>query len=92
MLSKLKSTKAEWMWNATYQNTFEEANTFIKEDACMKFYDETKPFYIETNASEIGLGAVLLQTRDNMSSHRDEAPDNSILRPTAIGSKSLTGS
>ena len=37
------------------------------------------------------LGAALLQTRDNMHFHRDEVPDNSILRPIAFASKSLTG-
>ena len=36
------------------------------------------------------MGAALLQTRDNMSCHRDEVPDNSILRPIAFSSKSLT--
>ena len=60
---------------------FQEAKAIIKEDACMKFYDETKPLYIETDVSGIGLGEALLQTRDNMTFHRDDVPDNSILRP-----------
>ena len=38
----------------------------------------------------VGFGAALLQTRDNMSCHIDEVPDNSILRPIAFASKSLT--
>ena len=37
-----------------------------------------------------GLGAALLQTRNNTSCPRDEAPDNSILRPIEFTSKSLT--
>ena len=57
----------------------------------MKFYDETKLLYIETDVSGVGLGVVLLQTRSNTSCPRDEAPDNSILRPIAFSSKSLTG-
>ena len=61
------------------------------EDACMKFYDETKPLCIETDASGVGLGAALLQTRSNTSFHRDKAPNNSILRPIALSSKGLTG-
>ena len=32
----------------------------------MKFYDDTKPLYLETDASGIGLEAALLQLRDNM--------------------------
>ena len=32
---------------------FEEAKAIIKEDACLKIYDETKPIYIETDASGV---------------------------------------
>ena len=73
------------------QIMFEEANAIIKEVPCMKFYDETKQLYIETDISGVGLGAVLLQTRGNMSCHRDEALDNSMPRPIMFTSKSLTG-
>ena len=31
----------------------------------MKFYDDTKPLYIKTDAYGVGLGATLLQTRSN---------------------------
>ena len=53
----------------------------IKEDVCIKFYDITKPLYIERDVSGVGFGLALAQTRDNMTCHRDEVPDNSILRP-----------
>ena len=62
----------------------------IKDDVCMKFYNETKPLYLETDTSGIGLGAALLQTRDQMKCPRDIAPDNSILRPITFVSKCLT--
>ena len=55
----------------------------------MKFYDETKTLYIETDASRVGLGAALLETRCGTSFPRDKVPDNSILRPIAFASKSL---
>ena len=61
-LRKWTSAKAEWTWNTTYQKMFEEAKAIIKEDACMKFYIETKPLCIETDASGVGLGVALLQT------------------------------
>ena len=70
---------------------YDKAKAIIKEDACMKFYDETKPLHIETDASGVGLGAALLQTRRNTNCHRDEALDNSILRPIAFSRKNLTG-
>ena len=33
----------------------------ITKDACMQVYDDSKPLYLETNASGIGLGAGLLR-------------------------------
>ena len=90
LLRKLTSAKTERSWNATYQ-MFDNAKAIMKEDACMKFYDETKPQYIETDASEVGLGAVLPQKRSNTIYHRDEVPDNNILRPMAFSRRSLIG-
>ena len=64
--------------------------SIIKEDTCKKLYGVTKPLYLETDASVVGLRASLLQARDGMSLHRDEAPDNSIFRPIALANKSLS--
>ena len=57
----------------------------------MKFYDDTKLLYLETDASGISLGAALLWLRDNTNCPKDTAPDNTILHLTAFASKSLTG-
>ena len=78
------------MWNVSYQATYDKTKSLIKADVCMKFYYETKPLYLETDASRIGLGAALLQTRDGTTCLKDIAPDNTILRPIAFASKSLT--
>ena len=56
----------------------------------MKFYDESKPLYLEMDASGIGLGAALLQTRDGTTCPEDIFPDNTTLRPVTFASKSLT--
>ena len=55
----------------------------------MKFYDETKPLYIETDTSAVGLGAALLQTRSNTNCHRDKALHNSTIGSIAFASQSL---
>ena len=35
----------------------------IKKDACMIFYDASKPSYLETDSSSVSLGAGLLHLR-----------------------------
>ena len=57
----------------------------------MKFYDDTKLLYLETDASRIGLGAALLQLHDNTACQKGMTPYNTILCPIAFASKSLTG-
>ena len=84
------SSKTLWTWNASYQTLFNKVKSLTKDDVCMKFYDETKPLYLETDASGIGLGATLLHMRDGVICPRNIAPDNTILRPIAFASKSLT--
>ena len=56
----------------------------------MKFLDETHLLYLKTDVSGVRLGAALLQIRSGASCPRDKAPDNSILRPTAFSSRSLS--
>ena len=56
----------------------------------MKFYDDTKLLYLETDVSRVGLGAVLLQLHKGLMCQKDVAPDNTILHPIAFASKSLT--
>ena len=85
------SSKATWTWNASYQQLFDKAKSITKVEMCMKFYEDTKPLYLETDASGINLGAALLQLRNNINCPKDTAPDNTNLCPIAFVSKSLTG-
>ena len=64
--------------------------SLIKTNACMKFYDETKALFLETDVSGIGLNATLLQTRNGITCPKYSAPDNTILQPIVFASKSLT--
>ena len=57
----------------------------------MKFYDDTKLLYLETDASGVGLGVALLQVCKGTTCQKDVAPDNIILHPIVFASKSLTG-
>ena len=62
----------------------------IKEDANMKFYNETRLLYMETGESRVGLEAGLLQTRDGTTCARHETPDKCIPIPITSASKSLS--
>ena len=57
----------------------------------MKFYDDTKLLYLKTDTYGIGLGAALLQLRDNTTCKTLMATDNTILCAITFASKSLTG-
>ena len=64
-LRKLTSSKMARTWNASYQQLFNKAKLLIKADVCMKFYDDTRLLYMETDTSGISLGAAPLQLHDN---------------------------
>ena len=44
-----------------YQDLFDIARKIIKTDTCMKFYDASRPLYLETDAPDVGLGVGLLR-------------------------------
>ena len=71
-----------------YQDVYNKAKKIITKDACMKFYNALKPFYLETDASGIGLGTCLLQVREGLNCGCDKVPDIATLCLIAFTSKS----
>ena len=88
-LRQLTLAKAECIWNANYQRLFNKVKLIIKEDACLKFYDEMKSMYLQTDAFGVGLRTTLLQKGVGTSCPRGQAPDNNILRLIAFTKKRL---
>ena len=82
--------RAVWTWNTSYQALYDKTKSLIQNDVYMKFYDQTRPLYLETDTSRIELGTALLQTRDGMTCSKDAAPDNTILGPIMFAIKNLT--
>ena len=83
--------KVTWTWNVSYQELFDKAKSLINADMSMKFHNDTKPLYLETDASGVGLGAALLQICKGTICQKDIVPNNTILHLTAFASKGLTG-
>ena len=67
-----------------------KTKSIIKVDICIKFYNDTKLLYLETDAPRVGLGPALLQLHNNTMCQKDMVPDNIILCPIAFANKSLT--
>ena len=73
-----------------YQQLFDKAKSIMKADVSMKFYDDAKPLYLETDASGVSLGAALLQLCYNTVCQKGIVLDNIALCPIAFANKSNT--
>ena len=73
-----------------YQDLFDSPKEMIKKDAGMKFSNISRHPYLETAASGIGLGAILLQVKDAMECGHDAVPENANWCLIAFASKSLS--
>ena len=51
-----------WQWPANCQNAFEEMKRLVAADTLLAYPDHNKPFHIETDASDLQLGAVIKQS------------------------------
>ncbi len=78
-LHQLTRQDSKWHWNDQHDAIFEHLKSVLTSDATLVHYDEAKPLIVATDASDVGLGAVLL--------HR--FPDGSE-RPIAYASRLLS--
>ena len=78
------------MWNGLYQDLYNKAKRLITKNACMKFYDASKPLHLQTDASGIDLGASLMQMWEGMNCRCEEVPNNVALHSVVFASKSLS--
>ena len=88
-LWKLTSVKADWTLNIMYQDLYDREKKIVKKDAWMKFYNASRPLYIEIDASGVCREAILLQVKDGVNCRCDEVPDNTAVGPSAFTNKSL---
>ena len=90
-LRELTSSKNEFVWNATYQDIFDNAKQLISKDAKLQYYRPREELYLESDASKTGLGAALLQIdKTAVFESKGDIPATAVLRPIAYASKALT--
>ena len=60
-LNRLLRDSVRWSWGAAEQSAFEAIRTRLADPSILQLPDLSKPFVVETDASGVGLGAVLMQ-------------------------------
>ena len=60
-LNKLRSEKNTWSWGEEQQQAFEKLRQSLTEAPVLRHPDFNKPFTVETDASGVAIGAVLMQ-------------------------------
>ena len=61
----LLSSKCTWEWTAEHQTCFVTLCSALCETPVLKLPDFSKPFIMEPDASDLAVGAVLLQEYDD---------------------------
>ncbi|CAB0033049.1 unnamed protein product [Trichogramma brassicae] len=61
-LTKLTSSKVKYLWTTEQQDAFTKIKTLMAEAPLLNCPNFAKKFTVQTDASDTGLGAVLLQT------------------------------
>ena len=64
-LTDLTKKKAVWKWEVDQENAFQDLKSKLVSPPVLKQADGTKPFVIRTDASNVAIGAVLLQGEKN---------------------------
>lgn len=77
-LNHLLKKGVKWCWAEQQQCAFAALSKAVTDNACLQLPDLNKPFVLQTDASDCGLGAVLLQEYGG------------VLRPVAFTSHTLT--
>ena len=73
-LRGLLKKDALFQWSEAHDVAFQKIKNQISEDVCLRYFDTTKEVVLQVDASQVGLGAVLLQDG----------------KPVAYASKALT--
>ena len=88
-LQDLLKKENEFIWAQNHQLCFDQVKEAVCKDITLKFYEPNLPIFIETDASQNGIGVVLLQPLDSsFTLNENDIPTK--LMPVAFASKTLT--
>ena len=73
-LHELLKKDTDFLWNCTYDATFQQVKEAVISDTTLRYFDPSLPMTIQVDAWQVGLGAALLQNG----------------KPIAFASKALT--
>ena len=65
-LTRLTSGKVTYEWTEGCQTAFDQLKTFLARDPVLVAPDFTRPFVLQTDASDVAIGAVLLQESEGV--------------------------
>ena len=65
-LHELLKKDTDFIWNCTYDATFQWVKEAVIIDTTLRYFDPSLPMTIQVNASQVGLGAALLQNGKHM--------------------------
>ena len=60
-LQELLRKDANFTWNASYEATFQQVKQAIISETTLRYFNPSLPVTIQVDASQVGLGAALLQ-------------------------------
>ena len=60
-MRELLQKDVHWPWEEHHKKSFQDVKKLLSSDRCLAFVDISKPITIQVDASNSGLGAVLLQ-------------------------------
>ena len=60
-LRELLKKDSEFMWNPTYQESFNQIKKLVCKDTTLQYFDVQKPVTVQVDVSKKGLGVALLQ-------------------------------
>ena len=61
LLQRLEDKAVDWCWLAQHQKAFTTVKEYLAKVPVLKYYDVNEEVTIQCDASETGLGAVLMQ-------------------------------